>query len=226
MALHSRKEFILASLAAPLLARAALAAEPSKPKTLLDIEQQQPKPSGLSKSALILIDAQNEYRHGPLTLDGIEPAIKRLAALLQRARAAGTPIIHIAQTGDPGDIFDRKGERGQFVTEATPRDGETVIEKPLPNSFARTGLHDRLTALGRKDIIVAGFMTHMCVSSTVRAASDLDYSITVAADATATRALPATLDGRTLAAGQVQACALAALADYFAAIVASEAIPA
>ena len=227
MALQSRKEFILASLAVPsILAGAAVAGTGPQPKTLLDLEQQRPKPSNLSKSVLIVIDAQNEYRRGPLMLDGIEPAIRRLATLLQRARAAGTPIIHIAQTGDPGDMFDRKGERGQFVSEATPQEGETVIEKPLPDSFARTPLQDRLIALGRKDLVVAGFMTHMCVSSTVRAASDLDYGITVAADATATRALPGALDGRALAAAQVQACALAALADYFAAIASSDAIPA
>jgi nicotinamidase-related amidase len=225
--LLSRKAFLQAGLAVPAcLAGPGLAAETPAARTLLELENQTPKPARLSQAALIVIDAQNEYRHGPLALDGIEAAMRRLAALLQRARVAGAPIIHIAQIGDPGDIFDRQAERGRFMAEATPRDGEPVIEKPLPNSFARTALHDRLTALGRKDIVVAGFMTHMCVSSTVRAGFDLDYRFTVAADATATRALPATAGGPALAAAHIQAAALAALADYFAAVTPSEAIPA
>jgi nicotinamidase-related amidase len=225
--LTSRREFALAGLLAPaLFAGRGLAATATPPKTLLDLANQPLKPSSLSHSVLIVIDAQNEYRHGPLALDGIETAIKRLAALLQRARAAGTPIIHIAQTGDPGDMFDRKGERGQFMTKVAPHDGETVIEKPLPNSFARTPLQDRLVAIGRKDIIVAGFMTHMCVSCTVRAGFDLDYHLTVAADATATRALPAAPGTKTLPAADIQAAALAELGDYFAAITPSDAIPA
>jgi nicotinamidase-related amidase len=156
----------------------------------------------------------------------MEPAMKQLAGLLKRARAAKTPIIHIAQTGDPGDIFDRQSEGGRFLPEVTPAEGETVIEKPLPNSFARTGLQDRLTAIGRKELIVAGFMTHMCVSSTVRAAFDLDYHVTLAADATATRSLPAMGSGAPIKAAQIQAAALAALGDYFATIVPSAAIPA
>lgn len=226
MPILSRRQTLQSGLASGLLAAGPMsAAAYGKAATLLDMANQKPAPAKLSEAALVIIDAQNEYRHGPLALDGMEPAILRLAALLKRARAAKTPIIHIAQIGDPGDMFDRKGERGQFITEITPLPGETVIEKPLPNSFARTGLQDRLTALGRKDLIIAGFMTHMCVSSTVRAGFDLDYRITVAADATATRSLPSALGGGDVPAPQVQTAALAALGDYFAAIVPSGRIP-
>ena len=221
----SRRFLMHAGLAAPVVAAGAAAATP-RPKTLLDLAGQTLKPSRLSQAALVVIDAQNEYRHGPLALNGIEPAIGHLAALLKRARAAGTPIVHIAQIGDPGQMFDRKSERGQFIREITPLDSETVIEKPLPNSFARTTLQAHLDSLKRKQIIVAGFMTHMCVSSTVRAGFDLDYGITVAADATATRALPSATGGRTVAAPDIQASALAALADFFAAIAPVSAIPA
>jgi len=221
----SRRLLMHAGLAAPVVAAGAAAATP-RPKPLLDLAGQKLEPSRLSEAALVIIDAQNEYRHGPLALSGIEPAIGRLAVLLKRARAAGTPIVHIAQIGDPGQMFDRKSERGQFIREITPLDSEAVIEKPLPNSFARTTLQAHLDGLKRKQIIVAGFMTHMCVSSTVRAGLDLDYRITVAADATATRALPSATGGRAVAAPEIQASALAALADFFAAVAPVSVIPA
>ncbi|MFN5528620.1 isochorismatase family protein, partial [Bradyrhizobium sp.] len=75
----------------------------------------------------------------------------------------------------------------------------------------------RLSASGRKNLLLAGFMTHMCVSSTARAALDLGYRVTIDADSCATRDLP---DGRggMLAAALVHDVALAELSDRFAII--------
>ena len=89
-----------------------------------------------------------------------------------------------------------------------------------PNAFAGTDLAAELGAPGQS-ILVAGFMTHMCVSSTVRAALDLGYPATVAADACATRDLPL-IDGGVISAADLHAAELAALADRFAAIASVE----
>jgi hypothetical protein len=61
-------------------------------------------------------------------------------------------------------------------------------------------------------------MTHMCVSTTVRAALDLGYRCTVIATACATRDLP---DGRggVVPAGIVHRANLVALADRFTRLV-------
>jgi nicotinamidase-related amidase len=93
--------------------------------------------------------------------------------------------------------------------------GEAVLHKPLPNAFAQTDLDAALKKLGRPQLVFAGFMTHMCVSSTARAALDLGYKASVAADAAATRDLPDPMGG-TIAADALHRAALAALADRFA----------
>jgi nicotinamidase-related amidase len=92
-----------------------------------------------------------------------------------------------------------------------------VIEKELPNAFAGTDLKTRLDAAGHKDIVLAGFMTHMCVSSTARAALDLGFRTTIAAAACATRDLP---DGRggIIPAATIHDVALVELSDRFALI--------
>jgi nicotinamidase-related amidase len=92
------------------------------------------------------------------------------------------------------------------------------VVKSLPNAFAKTDLDARLKATGRIDLIVAGFMTHMCVSATTRAALDLGYRATVVAEATATRDLPDGTGG-VLEAALVKRVALAELADRFARVV-------
>src|SRR5690606_13645600 len=101
-----------------------------------------------------------------------------------------------------------------IADEAAPGSGEAVVEKPLPNAFAGTTLGETLAAMGVKRLVLAGFMTHMCISSTARAALDLGYQTTVVADACATRDLPAGEDGD-ISAADLHRAELAALADRF-----------
>ena len=189
----------------------------SEPKTLLELAGADLKPATVSNATLVLIDYQNEYIAGPLGLPGAAPAIERAARLLRLAREAGAPVIHVAHKGRPGGLFDRDAERGQIIAALAPRTDETVIEKGLPNAFAGTDLHGVLGRAARKDIIIAGFMTHMCVSSTARAALDLGYRVTIDAGACATRDLPDGAGGR-VEAGVVHKVALVELSDRFAII--------
>lgn len=193
------------------------------PKTLLELAGADLNPPKLGDSCLVLIDIQNEYRAGPLALPDAEPAIAVAAKLLAHARQSGAAIFHIAHKGRAGSLFDREAERGAIVSSLAPLANEPVIEKALPNSFAGTDLQARLAATGRNNIVLAGFMTHMCVSSTARAALDLGLRTTIAADACATRDLP---DGRggVLSARTVHEVALAELSDRFAIIAQGEAL--
>jgi nicotinamidase-related amidase len=187
-------------------------------QTLLQMAGAKPQPAKLSDAALIVIDAQNEYVSGKLPLDGVDAALGNVAVLLKAARAARAPVIHIVQRGRPGGLFDPTGDAFRIAPQAAATAGETVIEKSLPNSFAQTDLHAALQATGRKSLVIAGFMTHMCVSATARSALDHGYSTTVVADAVATRALPDPLGGADIPASQLHRTALAELADRFATI--------
>lgn len=194
------------------------------PPTLLQLRGIAIPPARLSQSALVIIDAQGEYRSGQMALPDVDPALARIADLLARARAAGTPIFHVAQIGQAGILFDPGTERGAILPQAAPVAGEPVVMKKLPNGFAGTELHERLQQPGRTSLIIAGFMTHMCVSASVRAALDHGYQTTVVADATATRALPAHDGGAPIPSEIVHRTALAELADRFAAVVPGAAI--
>ena len=152
-------------------------------KTLLELAGADLQPAKLKDASLVLIDIQNEYLEGPIAVAGAEQAAANAALLLHVAREHQSPVFHIAHKGRPGGLFDRDGSRGQIISAVDPRPGETIVEKQLPNAFAGTRLALQLEAAAKKDIVVCGFMTHMCVSSTVRAALDLGYRTTVAASA-------------------------------------------
>ena len=188
----------------------------SAPKTLLQMAGAPLEPGKFSESAVVIIDAQNEYVNGKLPLPGVEAALDNIAILLKAARAANAPIIHVQHKGRAGGLFDPGADAFKLAPQAANEPGEAIVEKPLPNSFAQTNLQDVLTKTGRKSLIVAGFMTHMCVSSTVRAALDLGYRTTVVADAAGTRDLPDPTGGPALSAAELHRAALAGLADRFA----------
>lgn len=189
----------------------------TRPATLFELAGRKLAPHRLGEAALVLIDFQNEYLDGPLAVAGAEAAIANAARLLDVARAVGAPVLHIAHKGPAGGLFDRAARRGAIVDALQPRAGEEVIEKPRPNALSGATLQERLATLGNPPLVIAGFMTHMCVSSTARAALDFGLAVTVVSDACGTRDLPG-VSGGVLPAPVLHEAELAALADRFACV--------
>ena len=189
------------------------------PTTLLALAGVTATPARLADAAVVVIDAQQEYVDGRLPLAGVGPALAEIGRLLARARAASTPVIHIVHQGGAAGPFAPGTPGVEIASPATPAPNEPVLTKRLPNAFASTDLADRLHALKRPEIVLVGFMTHMCVEATARAAIDVGLKATVVANATATRDLPDPLTGAPVSAAEVQRNALAALADRFATVV-------
>ena len=183
-------------------------------KTMFQLTGRGYAAANLSNASLLIIDAQNEYLSGPLALSGMDAATANIARLLEAARKARRPVIHIRHLGTVGGMFDPQGERGAFIKGLEPQGDELIIEKRMPNAFNDTGLQKALENLGSLDVIVCGFMSHSSVSTTVRAAKDYGLRCTLVSDACATRDLP-TADG-IISAEQVQKAEMAIMNDNFA----------
>jgi nicotinamidase-related amidase len=167
------------------------------------------------KTALILIDIQNDYfPGGKMELEGPLEAAAQARVLLDFFRQQKWPTIHIQHISTrPGATFFLPDTDGAKIHPSiAPLAGETVIVKHFPNSFRETTLLEHLKGLGVERLVLCGMMTHMCVDATVRAAADLGFPILLAADACATRTLAY---GETkVPAAQVHAAFLAALKSY------------
>ncbi len=175
-------------------------------------------PTTVGQSALVLIDCQNTYREGVMQLEGVEPALVECQSLLQRFRDAGRPVIHIQHNAGEGTPYDVNARIGAIADVVAPVAGEPVIVKAYPSSFEKTNLDELLKGYGVTDLTIAGFMTHVCVNSTARAAFNHGYKPTVVAAATATRSLPNPTGG-VVDARDLQNASLAALHDIFAVVV-------
>ena len=164
------------------------------------------------KTALILVDLQNDYfPGGKMELVGSVEASQRAAHLLAFFREAHLPLVHIqnVSTRPTATFFLPDTEGVRTHANVLPLKGETVYQKHFPNSFRETPLLAHLQREQIERVVIAGMMTHMCVDATTRAAYDFGFQCLVAEDACATRAL--THVGETVRAEDVQRSFLAAL---------------
>ncbi len=171
------------------------------------------------KSALILIDLQNDYfPGGAMELAGMTGAAAKARDLLTAFRQAGRPRFHVQHLAlGPGATFFRPGTPGvEIHANVQPHEGEPVIQKHYPNAFRDTGLLEMLKTAGVEELIIAGAMSHMCIDASTRAAFDFGFSCTVIHDACASRDL--VFQGRTIPAAQVHGAFMAALGMRFARI--------
>ena len=188
----------------------------SVPTTMFHLSGRGYPPAKLSNASLVIIDAQKEYLSGPLALSGMDEAVANIGKLLEAARKAGRPVVHVRHLGTVGGLFDPQGSRGEWIPGLEPQGDEVVIEKRMPNAFKNTTLHETLQKYGHLDLIVCGFMSHSSVSTTVRRAKDYGYRCTLVEDASATRDLA--FKDTVIPAAQIHQCEMAVMADNFACV--------
>lgn len=113
------------------------------------------------------------------------------------------------------ECVDRAEAVGPF--DALEGDGEQVVVKTAPNSFVGTDLGERVDAAGNTNVIVIGFMTHMCVTFTSEGAFLRGNAPTVVAEACATRPLQTAV--ARVSAEQLHHSALATIGDIYGVVV-------
>jgi nicotinamidase-related amidase len=167
--------------------------------------------------ALLLIDLQNDYfPGGDMELAGIDGASRNAAAILDRFRELRLPLVHVRHEFASAEApFFRPGTPGAEIhSSVAPLASEAVITKNAVNAFQGTDLKQRLDALGVKDLVIVGAMSHMCIEGATRAAADLGYRCQVIHDACATREQQ--WGGRKIEAADVHGAAMSALAFAYA----------
>ena len=167
-------------------------------------------------TALLVIDAQESFRHRPyFREDDLAVYLQRQQALIDGAQAAGIPVVQIFHVEDRGAFSEASG----FVMPLTPLRiaPDAVFRKSRHSAFVGTGLDVWLTRNGIRHLIVSGIRTEQCCETTTRHASDLGHQVDYVAQATLT--FPMTdASGREWSAAEIRARTELVLADRFARI--------
>ncbi|WP_261843839.1 cysteine hydrolase family protein [Aliamphritea ceti] len=166
----------------------------------------------MAKTALLLIDFQNDYfQGGKWQLVGTEAAADQGARLLSAFREKSLPVVHVRHEFPTNEapFFLPGSEGAQIHPSVAPLTGEPVVLKQQINSFRDTELKQLLDEQGIEHLIIVGAMSHMCIDAGARAAADFGYQVAVAHDACAT--LDLTFEDRTVPAADVHNAYMSAL---------------
>jgi nicotinamidase-related amidase len=140
---------------------------------------------GMNK-ALVVIDVQK----GMFSMPEYQPheaeaVVDRIAGLIAKARAAGTPVYFVQHAEKDG--FLAPGKPGfPFHDKLAPRDGDSVTVKDKSSAFHGTDFDAKLKKAGIDQLIVTGMQSEYCVDSAVRGAYERGYQVTLVSDAHST----------------------------------------
>ena len=170
----------------------------------------------MSATALIVIDAQESFRHQPyFRADNLAHYLERQQALIDGAVANGIPIVQIFHLGETGPFAESSGlVRTIEPLRIVP---DMVFRKRRHSALVGTGLDVWLVGQQISRLIISGIRTEQCCETTARHASDLGYGVDYVGEATLT--FPMTdAAGRTWSAAEIRARTELVLAGRFARI--------
>jgi len=131
---------------------------------------------------LLVVDVQNAMFEAEEPIYQGGEVTQRIAGLLEKARAAGIPVIFIRHTEEEGPFVEGSAS-WQIHDKVAPQHGEAIFQKQTPDSFHETDLNAHLQAIGINRLVIAGMQTDYCINATSRRAADLGYRPILAADA-------------------------------------------
>ena len=136
-----------------------------------------------NKSVLMIVDVQVDVVKGAWESERI---VGNVAIAIERARAAGVPVIWVQHTDE--DLVQGSPE-WQWVPELVPAGNELLIHKKFNSSFEQTTLDAELAELGATHIVLAGCATNWCIRATAYGALERGYDLTLVKDAHTTKTM-------------------------------------
>ncbi len=156
------------------------------------------------QAAVLIMDYQNDIAN-MLPEEQRIPLLKRAASILNKARESGLPVIYVVihfrdgypeispynksfSSGIKGSGRMLEGTHGAEIhEEVAPEAGDVIVAKRRVGAFSTTDLAVILRAKDIRHLVLLGIATSGVVLSTVRWAADMDYRLTIIADACADR---------------------------------------
>ncbi|MEW6760599.1 MAG: cysteine hydrolase family protein [Pseudomonadota bacterium] len=168
--------------------------------------------------ALILIDLQQCMASLEAGERNNPDAEANIAALLEAWRGRGAPIVHVRHIWRSPTSGFAPGQPGALFQPAfSPRAGEHVVEKNVPDAFVNSTLERWLRVRGIEQVVVVGVSTNISVECSVRSAGNLGFRVAVVDDATFTFAR-SDHAGVARSAGEVHAMSLSNMAGEYATV--------
>ncbi|HKB54754.1 MAG TPA: isochorismatase family protein [Ramlibacter sp.] len=173
------------------------------------------------KSCLVVIDAQESFRHRPFFTERDLPAwLAAQNALIDACQQRRIPIVrvfHVAGPKTTQNPFALESGLVRPIEGLAPFEAAATFHKSRHSALVGTGLDVWLTQNGIGRLVITGIRTEQCCETTARHASDLGFEVDYVTDATLTFDMTHE-DGTPLPAAALKARTAAVLKDRFARI--------
>jgi nicotinamidase-related amidase len=142
------------------------------------------------KEALLVVDVQNEFSAGgQRAVPNHSAALAAIQRHVDCARQERRPIAWIRHYNKPEETpaFIPGTWGAEFSPGLGPKEGfgpEAVFEKEVYGVFTGTMIQEWLGVNGVQSILIVGFYTHMCLSTSAREALSRGFHVSLDPDAT------------------------------------------
>ena len=179
-----------------------------------------------TNATLLVIDVQEGFDEPSWGERNNPDAERNIEKLLTRWRASRRPVIHVRHDSVEPDSTLRPDRPGNAIKDqAAPSPGEPVVGKHVNSAFIGTDLEARLKAHAIDTVVLCGFTTNHCVSTTARMAANLGFRTFVLSDSTVAFAMRSPgPNGRLIPAAQMHEVGLAELNREFATVLTTDEI--
>jgi nicotinamidase-related amidase len=170
------------------------------------------------KTCLIVIDAQESFRHRPYYTEHDMPAyLNAQNALIEGCVARSVPVVRIFHVDSPptaANAFAVESGHIKAIQGLVAFEASATFQKNRHSALVGTGLQVWLHQNQIGKIIISGIRTEQCCETTARHASDLGYTVDYVLDATITWDMQQP-DGSTLSAADIKMRTATVLRDRF-----------
>lgn len=151
-------------------------------------DPERPATATASADGVLVVDVQRSGTTRPGRVPGAEALLTTLHLLVERARAAGVPVVHLQHDGGTG-APDEAGTDGWELA-LRPAAGEPVVRKTTEDGFHGTDLDSVLRHHAVSSLLVCGVQSEMCVAATARGALAHGLEVVLPRDTHASYPIP------------------------------------
>lgn len=136
----------------------------------------------VARTAVIVINVQNAL-FGAAAPHDAAFVVRRICALVERARREEAQIVFVQHDGGPGSLREHGSEGWRIITALRPQFPDWVVEKSGGSVFAGTNLAAQLQAVGIRRLILAGISSDGGIEASCREGVAQGFDVVLAADA-------------------------------------------
>jgi nicotinamidase-related amidase len=178
------------------------------------------KTMAVCDTALLVIDAQESFRHRPYWSEADAPAfLSKLQLLIDGAKTQNIRVVQIFHVEDAGAFSFASGYIKAIAGLSIQPDA--IFHKRSHSALVGSGLDVWLVQNGIRRLLISGIRTEQCCETTTRHASDMGYNVDYVSEATLTFAMTGR-DGRIWTPSDIKARTELVLDGRFARVVTVE----